>query len=70
MGIGDTELFLVGLQLEGEDFDDCASVMSSITTLTAMESSACSVLKTCVIRPLGLKDYELQSEDVIERFEV
>ncbi|ULT82386.1 hypothetical protein L3Y34_011977 [Caenorhabditis briggsae] len=61
----DYELFLVGLQMEGEDFDDCASVMSTMTTLTAMESSATATLKTCVIRPLGLKDYELQSEDEI-----
>ncbi|CAL2050082.1 unnamed protein product [Caenorhabditis brenneri] len=60
------ELFLVGLQLEGEDFDDCASMISTVTTLTAMESSATPILKTCVIRPLGLKEYELQSEDVIE----
>ncbi|EFO82735.1 CRE-VPS-41 protein [Caenorhabditis remanei] len=66
-GIENVELFLVGLQLEGEDFDDCASVISTVTTLTAMESTACTtVLKTSVIRPLGLKDFELQSEDVIE----
>ncbi|CAI2357086.1 unnamed protein product [Caenorhabditis sp. 36 PRJEB53466] len=65
-GVENVELFLIGLQLEGEDFDDCASVISSVTTLTATENSACSVLKTCVIRPLGLKEYELQSEDVIE----
>ncbi|CCD65714.1 Vacuolar protein sorting-associated protein 41 homolog [Caenorhabditis elegans] len=65
-GIDNMELFLVGLQLEGEDFDDCASVISTVTTLTALESSACTILKTSVIRPLGLKEFELQSEDMIE----
>uniref|UniRef100_A0A8R1IQ21 Vacuolar protein sorting-associated protein 41 homolog n=1 Tax=Caenorhabditis japonica TaxID=281687 RepID=A0A8R1IQ21_CAEJA len=66
-GTENTELFLIGLQMEGEDcMDDSMSVMSTVTTLTALESSARTELKTCVIRPLGLKEYELQSEDVIE----
>uniref|UniRef100_A0A1I7T796 Vacuolar protein sorting-associated protein 41 homolog n=1 Tax=Caenorhabditis tropicalis TaxID=1561998 RepID=A0A1I7T796_9PELO len=65
-GNENVELFLIGLQLEGEDFDDTASMISTVTTLTAMESSVCTILKTSVIKPLGLKEYELQSEDVIE----
>ncbi|CAI5454571.1 unnamed protein product [Caenorhabditis angaria] len=64
------ELVVTGLKLEDEEFDDGASMVSTCTTLTAMESSVSTTLKTSVIRSLGLKEYELQSEDTMNNVQL
>ncbi|CAB3400575.1 unnamed protein product [Caenorhabditis bovis] len=60
------EIFITGLEIAGDELDDAASVYSACTTLTALESNVSTVLKTIVLRPLGYKEYELQSEDTLD----